>query len=182
VPKVARDSPEGVRTLLDWFARESAERPDGARRCFNQNVFTLLTGGSPRSESLDAAFEEYRHRGHLLGAAVVLHLDSFDEQVALIASEDRCVRNAVTSRLLYMLRDAARAEGRVVGSEERRAIQDAVAGNSGPDVSFDEAKPPRIWRNFAVVETSSASRTDVHLLRRNGEGWEYLGSQLLTIA
>jgi hypothetical protein len=180
-PRYDRNSPEGARAVLDWISRATAPAADGSRRCIASNLLVLL-GTFPRTEPIDAAFRAYVEHGGVAAAAAVHRLGSFEERLALLASDDACVREFVTPVVISEIAPYAEAEGRVARSKVADAIRAAVSARGNAPHAFDEERPPRLWRDFALVESATDGSVLLHLLRRAGESWEYLGSHRLRSA
>lgn len=180
-PKYDRNTPEGARAVLDWISRATAPAADGTRRCIASNLLVLL-GTFPRTEPIDAAFRDYRGRGGVAAAAAVHRLGSFDERLALVGSDDACVREFVTPVVISEIAPYAEAEGRVARAKAADAIRAAVSARGKAPHAFDDERPPRLWRDFALVESTTDGSVLLHLLRRAGEAWEYLGAHRLRSA
>lgn len=181
-PKFAKDSPEGARILLDWLVKLERDtwREDGSH-CGGFNMFRF-PALFPRTDPIDAVFEEYRSKGRALGAIASFRLDSLEDQLQLLESEDPCVSKFAVSVLGYRFGELAKAEGTEAEPESIPAIREVVSAQGTKRQYFDDAKPPVLWRDLAVVESQSDSKGIRHILRRDGDGWKYLGYVVLWVS
>jgi hypothetical protein len=177
-PKYDRNTPEGARAVLDWLARATLPGADGKRRCVASNLLVLIRA-FPKSEPIDAVFREFVARGGVAGAAAIYRLEPFEKRVDLVSSDDECVREFVTPLLIREIAQVAESNGRVATARTTKEVREVVAAHDGKPHQFTDDRPVRLWSRLAVVESTAEGKTLLHLLEKSGDGWKYLGQQIL---
>ena len=177
-PRIDAKSPEQARDYLQWLSRRAAAATQDASSCVPMN-FLLLAGSFPRTDPLDKVFKEHRSQPGIIGALADYRLGAFKDHLDLLESDDPCVRQYAGQLLAYDIRARADAEGREANAKQVAAIKEAVSAQGGEPHVFDDTRPPRLWRNLAVIESTAGKRGVLHVLLRDGDAWRYVGSRNL---